>query len=356
MSYKKIPMILLMCIVLTACVSTEIIDEVPVVFIAGYDKGSDDKIKGTISLQRFKPNQEVETRTFQAEARTSKGLRNQLSGVPKPITIGKMAVMLFGEEEAEHGVLRVLDSFLRDPASGRLTYVGVVEGSAGDLIKEEDEYLQGIGPFLQILIRQSIEYGNMPQNNLHFFDYKYYGKGMDPYMPLLKKNENEIVISGLALFKGEKMVGKLDLEEMFMFTLINRKHKAGLFEITLPDGNYATLYKVISDVSYKVSDGNKTPKVSIEVDINANIAQYTGDKLDKRIKNDIVDAFEKKIEQDSMKLIKKFQELQIDPLALGDRARSQTRKFDFSNWENHYPTLNISVKANADIMESGVID
>ncbi len=341
---------------MTGCVSTEVIDEVPVVFIAGYDKGTDDQIKGTISLQRFKPNQEVETRTFQAEARTAKGLRNHLSGVPKPITIGKMAVILFGEEEAEHGVLRVLDSFLRDPASGRLTYVGVVEGSAGDLIKEEFQYLQGIGPFLQILIRQSIEYGNMPQNNLHLFDYKYYGKGMDPYMPLLKKTKNEIEITGLALFKGEKMVGKLDLEEMFMFALINKKHKSGLFEISLSDQNYVSLHQVKSDVTYKIRNGNTSPKVQIELDIKANIAQYTGDKLDERIKNKIAKEFEEKIEKDSQKLMKKFQDLKIDPLALGDRARSQTRQFDFSNWKNHYPDLNISVKADVAILESGIID
>lgn len=353
---KRLAVSLMLCLLLTSCVSTEIIDEVPVVFIAGFDKGSEGKIKGTISLQRFKPNQEVETRTFQAEAHTSKGLRNKLSGVPKPITIGKMAVMLFGEEEAERGVLRVLDSFLRDPASGRLMYIGVVEGSAGDLITEEFEYLQGIGPFLQILIRQSIEYGNMPQNNLHLFDYKYYGKGMDPYMPLLKKNEDEIIVSGLALFKGEKMVGKLDLEEMFMFTLINKNHKAGLFEVALSDGNFATLHKVKSHVDYTIDNGNTSPEVSIKVDIKANIAQYTGDKLDDKIKKMIAKEFEEKIQKDSLKLIKKFQDLQIDPLALGDRARSQTRQFNFSNWEDQYTGLDIKIKPTVGILESGIID
>lgn len=353
---KLVTAISLMTLVLSGCVTTEVIDEVPVVFIAGYDVGEEGKVKGTVSLQRFKPNQEVETKTFQAEAHTAKGLRNQLSGVPKPITIGKMAVILFGEEEAELGVLRVMDSFLRDPAAGRLTYVGVVEGNAGELIKDEFQYLQGIGPFLENLIKQSIEYGSMPQNNLHLFDYKYYGKGMDPIMPLLKQEDEEIKITGLALFDGEKMVGKLTLEEMFMFTLLYKSYKAGLFEVALQDNHYATLQKIKSKVKYNIKDGNATPSVSIDVDIKANIAQYTGGKLDKETKKTIAKAFEQKIEKDSQKLIKKFQELNIDPLALGDRARSQTRKFSFENWENNYPDLKINVEANVGVMESGIID
>ena len=76
---KYVCSLVICCFLLTGCVGEEIIDEVPILFIVGYDQGVDEKIKGTISLQTFDPNQEVETRAFEAEAHTSKGLRNQLS-------------------------------------------------------------------------------------------------------------------------------------------------------------------------------------------------------------------------------------------------------------------------------------
>ncbi|MDO6654988.1 Ger(x)C family spore germination protein [Anaerobacillus sp. 1_MG-2023] len=348
--------LMLLCMLLTGCVAEEIIDEVPILFIVGYDKGEEEKIKGTISLQTFDPNQEVETRSFEAEAYTSKGLRNQLSGLPKPISIGKMAVLLFSEDMAEEGIIDVLDSFLRDPAAGRLIYVGVVEGSAGELIKNEFQYLQGIGPFLQNLIKQSIEYGNMPQNNIHLFDYKYYGDGMDPVVPILKKEKTEVKITGLALFEDEKMVGKLNLDEMFMFALINKSFSAGLYELELPDGEYANLQKIKSKVKYKVKNGNTNPSVNISIKLNGNIVEYTGDKLSKETKQEIAKALERKVKAHGDEMVKKFQELGIDPFSIGDHARSQTRNFDFKKWYDRYPDVPVTIDVKVNIGESGIID
>lgn len=344
------------CFLLTGCVAEEIIDEVPILFIVGYDQGEDEKIKGTISLQTFDPNQEVETRAFEAEAHTSKGLRNQLSGIPKPISIGKMAVLLFSEDMAEEGIIDILDSFLRDPAAGRLIYVGIVEGSASELIKNEFQYLQGIGPFLQNLIKQSVEYGNMPQNNLHLFDYKYYGDGMDPVAPVLRMEKTEVKITGLALFDGDKMVEKLNLDEMFLFALINKSFSAGLYELELPEGDYATLQKIKSKVNYKVKDGNTNPSLNITVKLNGNIVEYTGERLTKEKKEEIAKTFEKKVEAQGIDMIRHFQELEIDPFSIGDHARSQTRQFDFNKWDEHYPDLPVTIDVKVNIGESGIID
>ncbi|MBN8209726.1 Ger(x)C family spore germination protein [Bacillus sp. NTK071] len=353
---KYIISLIVLSMSLTGCVNEEIIDQIPILFIVGYDKGEEDKVKGTISLQTFDPNQEVDTQSFQAEAYTSKGLRNQLSGLPKPISIGKMAVILFGEDMAEEGIINMLDSFIRDPAAGRLTYVAVVEGSSGDLIKNEFQYLQGIGPFLQNLIKQAVDQGNMPENNLHLFDYKYHGEGMDAVVPLLSQKKSEVKISGLALLDDDKMVGKLDLDEMFMFALIQKSSKTGLYELALPDGNYANLQNVKSKVKYKVNNANTAPSVEIIVELNGNIVEYTGEELTKGVKAQIAETMEKKIEDNGLSMVKKFQELEIDPLAIGDHARSQTRNFNFSKWYDFYPNVPIKMNAKVNIGESGIID
>jgi spore germination protein len=353
---KYVCSLLLFCFLLTGCVAEEIIDEVPILFIIGYDQGEDGKIKGTISLQTFDPNQEVETRAFEAEAYTSKGLRNQLSGLPKPISIGKMAVLLFSEDMAEEGIIDILDSFLRDPAAGRLIYIGVVEGSASELINNEFQYLQGIGPFLQNLIKQSVEYGNMPQNNIHLFDYKYYGDGMDPVTPILRMEETEVKIKGLALFDDDIMVGKLNLDEMFIFALINKSFSAGLYELELPDGEYANLQKIKSKVKYKVKNGNTNPSINISVKLNGNIVEYTGEKLTKANKTEIAQTFERKVEAQGIEMIKEFQKLGIDTFSIGDHARSQTRNFDFKKWYERYPDLPVTIDVKVNIGESGIID
>lgn len=51
-----------------------------------------------------------------------------------------------------------------------------------------------------------------------------------------------------------------------------------------------------------------------------------------------------KLEEECSELIKKFQELDIDPLMIGASAKSTFRDWNKKEWEETYPTIDIQPK------------
>jgi spore germination protein len=71
--------------------------------------------------------------------------------------------------------------------------------------------------------------------NIHEFKYSLVGKGMDPVLPLLKLQNDRVVISGVALFKDDKMVLSLNVKQMRLMKLLLGNVKQGTFEVKLDD-------------------------------------------------------------------------------------------------------------------------
>jgi spore germination protein len=355
----KVKIFVLMCILLiTGCVSPKVIDELPVIFVVGYDSGENKKMQATVASQVFHRDQSSSIYTYTASSHTSKGLRNQLSAIQKPITIGKIAVILFSEEMAskDKGIARILDSYLRDATVGRLVSIAIVEGgSAHDLVKYDYGYPEGLGPHIKNLINKSVEFSNFPRTNLHLYDYMYKGAGMDPYVPLINNKGNKIQLTGLALFKNDKMVDKLNLEETFVFNLMNEKSDIGVHELKVNHSGYASLQQVSSNVKYRIENHKSVPTIYINISVKGSISEYSGLQINTKVEHMIQKALERKIESKGRKLVGKFQNLKIDPLCIGDRVRSQTRQFNVANWNQIYPTTKIVVKANVHISGSGVV-
>ncbi|UOY93587.1 Ger(x)C family spore germination protein [Ectobacillus sp. JY-23] len=348
--------ILIHILLLTSCVSPKVIDELPVIFVVGYDSEVNKKMKATVASQVFNRDQSSSIYTYTASSHTSKGLRNQLSAIQKPITIGKIAVILFSEEMAFEGIERILDSYLRDATVGRLVTIAIVEGgSAHDLVKYDYGYPEGLGPHIKNLINKSVEFSNFPRTNLHLYDYMYRGEGMDPYVPLITKKGDKIQLRGLALFKNDKMVEKLNLEDTFVFNLMNEKSDIGVHELKVNHSGYASLQQVSSNVKYRIENHESVPTVYININVKGSISEYSGLQINTKVEHMIQKALERKIEHKGRKLMERFQSLKIDPLCIGDRVRSQTRQFNVTKWHQIYPTAKIVVKANVQISGSGVV-
>jgi spore germination protein len=63
---------------------------------------------------------------------------------------------------------------------------------------------------------------------------------------------------------------------------------------------------------------------------------------------------EKELNKEGYKLIGKFQKLNIDPIGIGEHVRSRTRAFDHKGWNKNYSGLDIKVKYQVKITESGI--
>lgn len=132
------------------------------------------------------------------------------------------------------------------------------------------------------------------------------------------------------------------------------KYVNGTHSIPLENGETASLESIRSN--RKVVIDEKDPSnISVYITLKGHIREYSKGQINPSVIKKVEKQFEKAIEQNSVRLIKKFQQMDIDPIGFGDMVSSKTRKISKrNNWKKHYPDL--KVKANVTIIQTGVVE
>ncbi|WNB92997.1 Ger(x)C family spore germination protein [Bacillus sp. NEB1478] len=353
---KKYLSILLCLFFLTACnTEKEVLDDITMVRSLGFDKYSQKaNISGTILYPIYIDEQTFKMKDLTAAGETAKEVRAELNEmVARPIFVGKLNTVLFSEEIAKEGIMDTLDMIQRDPGVGRAIYLAITKENTKEILTVDNNLSNHDGNFYSSLIKQNEDYSNLPHLNFHNFLYAYFSDCMDPILPFLSRRKDSVKIKGLALFQKDKMVGTIDEEHLLPFKTLYQNLNEGSYQFTSKKykGNLEILKsKVRYDIRSKPHH-----HVTLNINVKGRLTEYTkvnaGDpKVIKGIERNI----EKKLNRDGQKLIAKFQKLNIDPIGVGEHVRSRTRAFDQKGWKNNYQDLDIKVKYNVTITESGI--
>ncbi|RBP91341.1 spore germination protein [Cytobacillus firmus] len=349
--------LILFCLVLllSGCVDKEILDDINIEVGVGYDLAEDskDKYRGTVLFQEFQPDKTVINRTFSGSGKLRQDLLLEVTKQSsEPVVTGGLKLAVFGPELAKKGIYDLVDSFQRDASIGARVFVATSEGKALDMLNGEYG-TRGNSTYIYNLIRHNIEHRDIPQTNLHILANDYYQDGKDPFLPRLKKTaEDRVEVVGISLFSRDKEVGILPVKDMFFFKLLVDKYSEGNFDVKLKKGDLAAVKSLRSKHKIKITDNH----ASISINIEGIIREYTGDKLASEVVDTVQKNLEKKVEKESLRLLRQFQELGIDPVGFGQLKKAQHRNFDFKKWKDDYKTLGFDVKCNVTIEETGVIE
>jgi spore germination protein len=303
----------------------------------------------------FKPDKSFGNFTFTAKGKI---MRDMLSEMQKtasqPIVGGSLDIALFGEDVAREGILQILDLFLRDPSVGSRVHLAVVDGKAVDIFKGKYGD-RGNAAYLSQLIEHNMNEQNLPLSNLHRFLTAYYQKGQDPYLPMFRQiSKNLVIIAGLALFKDEKVVDILSENKMFYFKLLVDSNTKGTVKVKDHHGE-STVKSMNAKRKIKLTKRNP-----YEFTINMKINGLLTEHQEKTFNQDDIPKVEKQLEKqivaECTKMIKGFQEKEIDPIGFGHIAKTKTRKFDFNKWNADYKNARFKVNADVKIIEVGVVE
>ncbi|MCD4838520.1 MULTISPECIES: Ger(x)C family spore germination protein [Neobacillus] len=354
---KKVQLWVLLIIIVfaTGCVEKEILDDVNLETGAGYDY-IDKKVRGTALVPVYLPEKTVQNNLFTASSNLSRDfLRDVQRQSSDPIVTGSLEIVLFGEKMAKKGIVDIIDAFQRDASIGTDLYLAVTEGPSKKIL-EGNYSKRGNAIYLSNLIRQNIKTRDVPKTNLHLFLSSYYQKGKTAYLPTIRSiGKNKIEISGISLFKGDRVVDTLPAKQMFFFKLLVDNYSKGTFKVDMKSER-AAVESIRS--KYKMRLISRKPlTVGINIKVRAILIEYSGAKVTPKEIKEIEKALNEIIERECTKLIKRFQEKGIDPVGLGHFVKSRTRKFDFKTWEQTgYSNLKVNVKSDVMITEFGVIE
>ncbi|WP_372447226.1 Ger(x)C family spore germination protein [Paenibacillus cisolokensis] len=338
-----------------ACAQKEIIDEITMPIVIGYDKAEQNQIEMTVAAPIFKEDQTVSNKTYSSVSHTVRNAREKMRAeIRKPFSIGKLSVALYSKDLAKDGLVKILNPIKRDARVSNRCYLAIVDGKVKDLLESDFSLEEEKGVFLKELIDGKIKVGHLPRTNLHQFGYALHSEGMDPYLPILKLHNKNVRIAGLALFKDDKYASEINLDQMRVFRLLLENVNHGTYEVKLDHDSYAVVENQGSKVRYRMGGSSEKPEVTIDLKINGAITEFSEWRLTEQDKRKIEMRLEEQIIDTGKSLMHTFQTLQIDPLGIGDFVRSKTRNWNNAKWERQYPGMQIHIRASVNIVESGI--
>ncbi|MEK4566802.1 Ger(x)C family spore germination protein [Alkalihalobacillus sp. FSL R5-0424] len=340
----------------------KVIEELQLIQALGYDVHHEDEFRTVAGSQIILPGEEEalpNAVVFSASGDTSRITRKKMqTESSKLLVLGRMNLLLFQDKLAEQGIFYFLDILQRDPVIGRNVKPAIVEGSVYDLLTQDYKLDITVYEYLNDLIEESEE-EIFPKVTLHSLLYHYYEEGSDMYLPMIKPHKDRARVTGLALFKEDQCVYKLNVRQASYLKLLRERFSGGFYQIDLADDNHVSVENVQVSQSYTIKRGTDGGFVtSIDVQLEGAINELGDNKGEtrsysmKELEQYGVNQFQERLSS----LVHLFQELEIDPLALGSIAKNRIRGLTMEEWYESYPSMDTKVNVELTLVHSGIID
>ncbi|MCR8869161.1 spore gernimation protein [Bacillus sp. AFS026049] len=358
---RKLFLVILAFPLLCSCAQPRVVDEVNMSQAIGYDILKNDNVEGFFVIPIFQQDKMGKYQILTGTSTTTSDVQAIVSKkTDKPVLLGQTRIILFSEKMVrEIGMTELTDYLYREPQLGNRVILAVVEGKTKDVINTKPPNTNvNIGIFLSDLINQQNETGNGPDTNLHLFLGNALEAGGDSYLPLIKLINNEVAVSGVALFHENKMVTKVRTGDMFIFKTLVQNHRRGIYKFKLKDKKKSDIVveSIRSGSSYEVSKSESSPSITIKLKIKGQIKEsmrsenLTNRKMIKKIEQ----AMEDDLTKQANRLIKDFQKKSLDPIGLKEKYHAKNKKLTYEHWKKIYPTMDINIETKVNIIQTGV--
>ena len=292
----------------------------------GYDINKAPTIQyiDTIETILVSPNKEIKHETVSGKANTiyTTQYENQAK-YSKHWILGTEMAYVVGEERARSGIKDLMDAFMKDYLRKQTAVIVVSKEPAKDILNLNPtttttiaEYIYDLSDFMYIE---------------NFFPRKiilpdlltmYYQEGRNIVLPYVKISEKNVELSGLALFKEDKLIRTTSLEEARLINLLRNKNSKGTIGVNSTDTNEYFDFNCLHKLKVKVSKENDHLKYDIFVNLSGDIKLDTMHKgsLSSNV-SDVEKQVSEKVEKDLKREVEIMQNVYgVDWLDIGKYA------------------------------------
>lgn len=367
---RKLILVIVSIIVLAGCAEQKILENISLTTLVGYELTDENELSATAVIRQINQDMESRVEVQSATAETSKWTRTKIDLKTTQTTgSGQLRVILFGEEMAKEGLDNAIHIMKMNSEITNATYLAIVEGDLKELLEYSYKNITDIGQHIYQLIEHNIENHHAVSSTLHEVNRDKLSLVRNYSLPIIKKEEENIVISGIAFFNGGKIVGQLPAEDAFYMLMIRDRTHNGTLQLILPD---STLKKPASDSTdglpiaidsiaskhkLKLKDAS-VPEFDLTVKFDCRLMEIDADLNVE--KSEIIQKLEKeinkKIESELNRIIKYSQEVNSDIFEFGEyyRAHVRNEEIDKEKWNELYPQMKVNVTVKTKIIRDGV--
>lgn len=376
---RTLLVILLPVFILSGCWDSIEIQNLAIITAAAIDSEENHKVK--VSVQIFIPRTITSGEsgedpslgsTFVREG-IGKNLAEAISvlqtNIPRKLFWGQCKIFIFGHDLAKTGIRKELDFLIRHPDPRINSNLYVSEGKASNLLKLIPPLERYSGEVLS-KFSQHQEVGVDTTLSDISKDLTEASQSFSlPYIKRLKSDEYarksyETIptIVGTAIFKKDKMIGNIDLEETRGLLWLSRKIQRSTVSIKPEENeNEVIMMPTSGSVRFKPQIINNQWIMNIQIQVAASIIQ--NETFLSLLQEDVITKLEKglenKLRDRISKTLEKIQkEYQADVVGFGRRFHQkypeQWKKVK-DHWDEKFPEVDVKLSVNATIKRSGDI-
>lgn len=381
---KKIMAILMIIIIIlstTSCQRTkQEIDQLSVVLALGFDLTSENKYLLTFQVldskkqQSFKTD-EITKKQFSSdvliyamEGNTPNEAMDKLSTeIGRSLFFGHAKYVVIGEDLARYGLSFFTDVVLRGYESRPSNLLLVTKGKASDIISASTTADTIPANTIEALKKQQSTHGYAPiVSRIDFADALSH-KTVAPIIGVVEvvknKTDNTFKFSGTAVFKKDKLIGYLDMNETQGLQWIKGKVQNTIIPTVLADDGFITfdVLKAKSKVTAEIIDD--TVKIYVNIKEQGNIVEmsppinvmespWSMSELSKLKK----EAIENRIK---LALYKAQKDLKADIFDFGGivyKTNPNFWKTIEDDWDEIFPTIDVTVNVDSKLKRPGIIN
>lgn len=372
--------IVIFTITFTGCKeSKQEINQMGVVLTSGFDLSPDGKYIFTVQILNTQSGssagskQDVQQGSSDVVIFTSLGdspltaTTNLAENYGKPLFFGHSKYVILGEKLAESGVSLFMDAVFRIRTTRPDTIILITKGKASDIVKAAvpDEKIPA-DKIENLAMFQSSK-GFSPMVSRLQFANVLLNKTSAPILGLVDmKNEfntdNVFDLSGTAVFKNDKLIGYMDINETRGMQWINGKVQTGTIKANLPDGNVVNFYILKSKSKIKPILKNGSLSMQINIKEEGNLIELSAplNPMENYKVMDELSTFQSNAIKSEVLLAlntaqKKYK---ADVFHFGEIINENYPDFwdkIKSNWPSIFPNLKIDVNITSQVKRPGII-
>lgn len=279
----------------------------------------------------------------------------------RDLAVGQNKSVIVGTEAAEKDMRSLLNYLTRDAQAPPQSLVMVADGaSAAEVLalRPSTQNLPGLEFFQTAQIVD--KYDRTYFIPIWEFHQRLIHESKDPYAPLIAidRKVSRYILSGLAVFSGNRLAGKLSERETQAFGMLVSLMRSGHMAFRLSSGETVTLRNVQAKTRIKVVRNQVMPEFIVRTRIRGSISEWTGGQ--RLIRQPELRYLQlvvaRSVHRDLVRVIRKLQEYNADVINFGEQLRVQDNRFwKKADWRRIYPRVPVVVRVDVKIVSDGTM-
>ncbi|GIN99369.1 germination protein [Brevibacillus halotolerans] len=348
------------------------IEHMTLTLLIGIDLDHDGNLVFAISSPVFSKEAKDKEEEFEVRATTLRHSREGFDKRALGLTMaGKTQIVIIGKKLAKQKDWSILlDPFYRDPKSTATARVVYYDGSIDEIMRYRPKDKPRLPLYLSNLVETGLFRNETTKTTIQEFHRQLKEDGITPSITALRKEEEELVLTGTALLdKASRVKMLIDSDEGKLIYILRKKTRGEFpFTLHLPNAPGQDIDKMDTKrISVNLHSIKTTTQARYErdrfiFDVNVHSTATISERLfpfnNIEPPKGLEKMIEEKLEQKFASLIRKLQKAKLDPAGFGMYARAYAYphwKKVKENWLDNFQKSRVNIKVKVKIIGMGTV-